>query len=335
MANSDQLSEFYLALLQRDPDQAGLQYWQSQLNSGQSLTAIAQDFLALPQVAPQFGPGLTATQFVADLYQSVLGRTPDSGGLAYWVGQLNGGVSRAQILVDFTSPMDGAAVMRQGAASNFYNLNLIDPASFGGDLAGGTGVLLYQFDTGYGGGISVDPGTPGGSYYLSSYFAVGGFANNGDVIHGNNMTVNGSGNKIILNPANSAFLDVAWGANNSIYGYMPGKTELWIVAQSGGLLSVLDGSATPIQASSLNSSNASTAQGYVINVGGIGDGSAASVTAAANKAVIGSVNANIVYMGTDSGGNTEFWALHGNGDVTLIATLIGVPASKVMATDLV
>jgi hypothetical protein len=35
--------------------------------------------------------------FVSSLYQSLLGRNVDQGGLAYWAGQLNAGVSRTQV----------------------------------------------------------------------------------------------------------------------------------------------------------------------------------------------------------------------------------------------
>jgi thermitase len=45
--------------------------------------------------------GGTNEGFVTGLYQSLLGRAPDPGGLAYWVGNLNAGQTRIQVIETF------------------------------------------------------------------------------------------------------------------------------------------------------------------------------------------------------------------------------------------
>ena len=40
---------------------------------------------------------------VTALYQNMLDRAADAGGLAFWVGRLSDGVSRGAVLADFTN----------------------------------------------------------------------------------------------------------------------------------------------------------------------------------------------------------------------------------------
>ena len=66
-----------------------------------------------PEFQARYG-ALNNTQFVAQLYANVLDRAPDSGGLAYHVGHLNAGMTRADVLVGFSeSPENQANVIGQ------------------------------------------------------------------------------------------------------------------------------------------------------------------------------------------------------------------------------
>ena len=109
-----------------------------------------------------------------------------------------------------------------------------------------------------------------------------------------------------------------------------------------------------------------------VNIGSVGGNSPTEVVAAANKAYLvagssgnaatGALGEHVMFLGTDAGGNTEVWAFRGplsavtvnghtvqapvagadlNGnhavdanEITLVATLIGVPASSLAAVDL-
>ena len=85
------LIEMYVAYFNRAPDALGLQYWASRIVDGMSLTQIAQSFFAQPESLANFPATMSTTQFVCQVYQNAFGRAPDSGGLAYWVDDLDSG----------------------------------------------------------------------------------------------------------------------------------------------------------------------------------------------------------------------------------------------------
>ena len=97
----------YFAYFLRIPNYAELQYWISRRINGQPLESISEVFAASQGFQERYG-GLSNEQFVTLVYQNVLGRSPDPGGYAYWVGQLNSGaVTRGELrhcqLITFTS----------------------------------------------------------------------------------------------------------------------------------------------------------------------------------------------------------------------------------------
>lgn len=85
------LIQMYVAYFDRAPDALGLQYWASRIVEGMSLTEIAKSFFVQPETIATFPPTMSTTQFVWQVYDNALGRAPDSGGLAYWVNDLNSG----------------------------------------------------------------------------------------------------------------------------------------------------------------------------------------------------------------------------------------------------
>jgi hypothetical protein len=87
------VTAFYQAILNRAPDQAGLDYWGGLINSGTSRVAVAHAIMSSSTEG--------ATDIVTAYYQKYLNRAPDPGGLAYWVALLNSGVSQTQILIGF------------------------------------------------------------------------------------------------------------------------------------------------------------------------------------------------------------------------------------------
>ena len=99
---SAQVYRMYLSALGRVPDPAGLAGWTGALQGGMSLVSLAQAFIASNEFATRYGTDVSPTAFVTLLYQNVLGRVPDPGGLAAWTGAYQGGLSEAQILVDFS-----------------------------------------------------------------------------------------------------------------------------------------------------------------------------------------------------------------------------------------
>jgi len=82
-----QVMALYVAYYDRAPDAGGLQYWLDQAQGGMSLNQISAGFAAHPRFEQDYG-GLTNAQIAARLYQNVLHREGDTGGLAYWSAQL-------------------------------------------------------------------------------------------------------------------------------------------------------------------------------------------------------------------------------------------------------
>lgn len=110
--NAGQAYRLYQAAFNRTPDQGGLGYQMKALDDGLSLVQVAQNFINSPEFSAAYG-SLNTTQFVTQLYQNVLHRAPDAGGLAYHTGNLDSGTNtRAQVLVGFSeSPENQAALI--------------------------------------------------------------------------------------------------------------------------------------------------------------------------------------------------------------------------------
>ncbi len=90
----DQLSDLiavYVAAFNRAPDALGLAFWGGRLADGMSLSDIARSFFTQPEAVALYGPALNTHDLVASVYANVLGRWPDTGGLAYWNDELERG----------------------------------------------------------------------------------------------------------------------------------------------------------------------------------------------------------------------------------------------------
>ena len=92
----------YFAYFLRIPDYAGLMSWINAYNSGGSLGAISDSFAGSEEFQQRYG-SLSNEAFVNLVYQNVLGRAPEPGGYAHWVGELNSGRrTRGQVMLEFS-----------------------------------------------------------------------------------------------------------------------------------------------------------------------------------------------------------------------------------------
>jgi Ca2+-binding RTX toxin-like protein len=103
------ISRLYLATLARLPDAAGHAGWTAQYDAGTALNTIATGFVNSAEFQAKYG-ALDSAQFVTLLYNNVLHRAPDSGGLANWVGYLNGGASRESVVTGFSDSAEFVSV---------------------------------------------------------------------------------------------------------------------------------------------------------------------------------------------------------------------------------
>jgi hypothetical protein len=93
----------YKAAFDRQPDSGGLGYWMSNLDKGADLAKdVANGFINSKEFQSLYGENTSNATFIANLYQNVLHRTPDAEGYAYWDKTIVSGVSRANILTNFS-----------------------------------------------------------------------------------------------------------------------------------------------------------------------------------------------------------------------------------------
>src|SRR4051812_46490395 len=92
----------YGAALGRVPDNSGLKNWIAAIDSGTlTLKQAVSGFTSSTEFLNRYG-NPDNTTFVTLLYKNVLGRTPDSGGLAAWTNALSAGMSRSDAVLGFS-----------------------------------------------------------------------------------------------------------------------------------------------------------------------------------------------------------------------------------------
>lgn len=97
-----QVFRVFGATLDRIPDSLGYDNWSGQLESGAMvLTQVITGFVASPEFQATYG-ALDDEAFVTLLYNNVLDRDPDAGGLANWLSQLASGTTREEVVRGFS-----------------------------------------------------------------------------------------------------------------------------------------------------------------------------------------------------------------------------------------
>ena len=104
--------------------------WVSLLRNGASLEQVAGGFTGSQEFQDKYG-SLDDTGFVTLLYNNVLHRAPDSGGLANWVNYLGTGATRTSVVVGFSESAEYKG-NEQGALGAFvqtgvpWDANVLD-----------------------------------------------------------------------------------------------------------------------------------------------------------------------------------------------------------------
>lgn len=110
--NAGQVFRLYQAAFGRQPDVAGIGFWiDANDRKLVNMDQTAQAFVSSAEFSSKYG-NLSDADFVNQLYLNVLHRSPDAGGLAFWVGSFAKKVTRAQVLVAFSeSPENQTQVL--------------------------------------------------------------------------------------------------------------------------------------------------------------------------------------------------------------------------------
>lgn len=103
---NDFVTRMYNTCLSRKPETAGMKYWVDGIKSGKYTGAqVAESFVFSKELTAK---KLNDDAFVETLYVSILGRSSDKIGKAYWLDKLEKGTSREAVLAEFTDSKEFA-----------------------------------------------------------------------------------------------------------------------------------------------------------------------------------------------------------------------------------
>ena len=110
--NAGQAFRLYQASFNREPDDAGLQFWVEKLDNGElNLVEVAEEFLGSEEFEKTYGDKETMADdtYLDLLYENVLDRRPDAAGYAFWSDQQDKGLGQDEMLVYFSESAENKA----------------------------------------------------------------------------------------------------------------------------------------------------------------------------------------------------------------------------------
>lgn len=140
----DPVVRLYQAFFLRSPDADGLDYWVAKRQSGWSLGRISDFFAKSNEFKVRYGTK-TNQEFVALIYQNILGRPGEPGGEAYWVDQLDTRVkNRGQVMIGFSESTEYRTAQQNATDVSVLFLTMLgrpptsaERTAYAGDLAQG------------------------------------------------------------------------------------------------------------------------------------------------------------------------------------------------------
>lgn len=115
-ATLDPLTRIYYAYFGRPPDSSGLKYWLGKRRTGTKVSAISNQFVTSNEFKNKYG-SLSNRAFVQLVYQNVLGRPGDAGGVNSWTAKLDAKTkTRGDVMVQFSE--SGEHVRRRAGEVN-------------------------------------------------------------------------------------------------------------------------------------------------------------------------------------------------------------------------
>ncbi len=107
----------YQASFDRTPDEGGVLFWIGNLDHFDTLgwsqyekeQFLATQFIQSDEFKDLFGANPTNEQYIDAMYLNVLDRLPDQGGYDFWVGGMEQGLTREDILIAFTKSDENVA----------------------------------------------------------------------------------------------------------------------------------------------------------------------------------------------------------------------------------
>jgi hypothetical protein len=118
-----QIESLYQHVLGRQADLNGFQYWASMFNNGNSIGAIATDFVRSSEYFTNTNTAwdtMSNDAKIETFYQLMLGRASDTAGKSYWMDAINHGMSIQEVAGNFVN-----SVEMQGTYTTAQNWNFI------------------------------------------------------------------------------------------------------------------------------------------------------------------------------------------------------------------
>lgn len=144
------LQEIYIAFFGRPADPEGLRYWDQQLGTGSTLTAVAGRMSAQAEFQEAFA-GLSATGMVETIFENLFGRNPDSEGLRFYLAELEAGHATADTIairiIDAARDADLSTLQAKVAAAGLFTGHLdtaVEIAAYRGDSAADVARLFLK-----------------------------------------------------------------------------------------------------------------------------------------------------------------------------------------------
>jgi hypothetical protein len=120
-SNTKFVRALYRNILDRLPDDIDLEYWTTELNAGRVTRAdVIYSFVFSNELKDKIY-AKTAEEYVTFLYKNVLDREVDPQGYTGWVNNINSGMSREDVLIDFLNSNDLYSVSKTGFVRMLYD----------------------------------------------------------------------------------------------------------------------------------------------------------------------------------------------------------------------
>ncbi len=98
------VGRFYTLAMERDADQAGVDYWTAGLRRGDfNGASIAANFFFSKEMTDKH---ISDEKYIELLYQVMMGRPSDDGGKSYWLGNMEDGMTNEQVLNGFITSLE-------------------------------------------------------------------------------------------------------------------------------------------------------------------------------------------------------------------------------------
>ncbi len=110
--NGGQSYRLYQAAFNRVPDSGGLGFWIHHMDTGMPLETVASYFVSSQEFIDLYGRNLSNAAFIDKLYQNVLHRAGDAGGVEFWNNYMDKlGGSQASVLAYFGESPENVAAL--------------------------------------------------------------------------------------------------------------------------------------------------------------------------------------------------------------------------------